>query len=584
MKKLMLGNEAVARGAYEAKCAFVSAYPGTPSTEITANAAKYDEMYSEWAPNEKNSLEAAAGASIAGARAMSAMKHVGLNVASDALFTVSYSGINGGLVVCVADDPGMHSSQNEQDSRHYARASKVPMLEPSSSQECKDYVKQAFEISEEFDTPVLVRLSTRISHSRGIVELCEPVEIKKRQYISDAPKYVMMPGYARPRHIVVEDRMKKLKCFAETTKLNTVEYYNKKIGFICGGTSYNYSKEAFGEDASYLKLGLTYPLPDKLLKEFASNVETCFCIEELDPFVEEYCRNLGIKLIGKERLTLIGEYTPEMIRRAVYGEPISESPYPLTEEIPGRPPVMCPGCSHRAAFTAIKQLGLNVSGDIGCYTLAATPVLSAMHIQLCMGAAIGVAHGMEKASSYLEKPIPKTVAVIGDSTFIHMGITGLINAVYNKSNITVLILDNFTTGMTGGQEHPGTGKTIKGEPTVKLDLPGLCRAIGVKRVTVIDPFDLDGMKKLLKEETEADEVSVIIAERACALIKGGTVNEAHKIDQDICTSCMQCMKIGCPGLKQRGTTVTIDDALCVGCGFCITICKPKAIMPGGGTK
>lgn len=577
MKKLMLGNEAIARGAYEAGVGVVSSYPGTPSTEITQYVSTYDEIYSEWAPNEKVSLEVVVGASFAGARALCAMKHVGLNVAADALFTTSYSGVNGGLCICVADDPGMHSSQDEQDSRHYARASKVPMLEPSDSDECKNFVIKGMEISEEFDTPVLIRLSTRISHGRSIVEIKDPVKRALGKYEANPEKYVMMPIYARAKHPVVEERIRRLEKYAETTPLNKVEYNDKKIGIICAGTSYVYSKEALGDSVSYLKLGMMYPLPEKMIREFASNVETCYVIEELDPFVEEHCLKWGIKVIGKEKLTLIGEYTPEMIKSAVTGTPVEAPAYKHPEVIPGRPPVMCAGCSHRAAFTAIKQMGLNVHGDIGCYTLAAAPVLSSMHSQICMGAAVGLAHGMEKAAPYLASPPPKSVAVIGDSTFVHNGIPGLIDAVYNKGTCTLVILDNSTTGMTGHQDHPGTGRTIKGEPTHKLDLFAICKACGVNRVTKVDPHDLDKFKALLKEEVDVPEVSVIIAERPCALLKDTVFGNKHKIVKEKCTSCMLCMKIGCPGIKKRGNEVSIDPVLCVGCEYCKVICKFDAI-------
>jgi len=572
----MLGNEAIARGAFEAGVGVVSSYPGTPSTEITQYVSTYDEIYSEWAPNEKVSLEVAVGASFAGARALCAMKHVGLNVASDVLFTTSYSGINGGLCICVADDPGMHSSQDEQDSRHYARASKVPMLEPSDSDECKNFVVKGMEISEEYDTPVLIRLSTRISHGRSLVETNDPIK-RSGKFTPNPEKYVMMPLYARAKHPLVEKRIKNLINFSEKTNLNKIEYNDKKIGVICAGTSYNYSKEALGDTVSYLKLGMVYPLPEKIIREFASNVETCFVIEELDPFIEEHCLKLGIKVVGKEKLTLIGEYTPEMIKAAVTGIPEENSAYALPEAIPGRPPVMCAGCSHRAAFTAIKQLGLNVHGDIGCYTLSAAPVLSAMYAQICMGASIGMAHGAEKAAPYLSEPLPKSVAVIGDSTFVHNGITGLIDAVYNKGTCTVVILDNSTTGMTGHQDHPGTGKTIKGEPTHKLDLFALCKACGVNRVTKVDPHDLEKFKAILMEEVDAKEVSVIIAERPCALLKTTVHGTKKTIDKNKCKNCMLCMKIGCPAIGKRGDEISIDAAICVGCEYCGVICKFDAI-------
>jgi len=574
----MLGNEAIARGAHEANCNVISAYPGTPSTEITQYACAYDEIYCEWAPNEKVAMETAVGASVAGARAMCVMKHVGLNVAADPLFTASYTGVNGGLVICVADDPGMHSSQNEQDSRHYAKSSKVPMLEPSNSEECKNFVILAFELSERFDTPVLIRLSTRISHSRSVVLIDKPVNVPKKKYTADYWKYVMMPAMARKRHPIIENRMNEAALYAETIPVNRIEYGSKQFGLICGGAAYNYAREAFGDGASYLKLGMVHPLADGLIKEFAKSVSQCFVIEELDPFVEDRCRALGVNIIGKERFTMLGEYTPELIYGAVTGEKIDPPAYaPAT--LPGRPPVMCAGCPHRAAFTAIKQLNLNVCGDIGCYTLAATPVLSSLHTCLCMGASVGMAHGMEKASAYLSEPIPKTVAVIGDSTFVHSGITGLINAVYNKSAATVVILDNLTTGMTGHQDHPSTGRTIRGEQTVQIDLEALCKACGVTMVRTIDPFDLDAMKKALSEAVNSSEVSVIISKRPCVLLKGVDVSGKNIIDKDKCRSCMQCMKIGCPAINRRGKEVSIDDALCVGCSFCEKMCKFEAIGP-----
>ena len=579
MKKLMLGNEAIARGAYEARCGVVSAYPGTPSTEITEYVSKYGEIYSEWAPNEKAALEAAVGASVAGARAMCAMKHVGLNVAADPLFTASYIGVNGGLVVCVADDPGMHSSQNEQDSRNYAKAAKLPMLEPSDSGECKSFLRKAFDLSEEYDTPVLLRLSTRISHSRSVVEEEERADIPLKKYRADPMKYVMMPAMARRRHAIVEERMGRLAAYAEECEFNKIEYGDKKIGFICGGTTYNYAKEAFGEGASYLKLGMTYPLPSGLIKEFAQNVTDCYCVEELDPFIEDFCRALGIKIHGKELFTPLGEYSPEMIYTRAAGADYDPPTHVIKETLPGRPPVMCAGCPHRATFTAIKQLGLNVCGDIGCYTLAATPVLNSLHTCLCMGASIGMAHGMDKASPFLSEPVPKTVAVIGDSTFIHTGVAGLVNAVYNRSAITVVILDNLTTGMTGHQDHPATGRTIKGEQTVRVDIASLCRACGVNRVSVIDPFDLEKMKAALKEETASDEVSVIIAERPCVLLKSVAKSERNMIDEHACKKCLLCMRIGCPAITRRGGGVSIDGALCVGCGFCKKICRFGAIVP-----
>jgi indolepyruvate ferredoxin oxidoreductase alpha subunit len=458
MKKLMLGNEAVARGAYEAGVTVAAAYPGTPSTEITENIAKYEDIYSEWSPNEKVALEVAIGSSIAGARSVCSMKHVGLNVAADPLFTVSYTGVNGGLVIMVADDPGMHSSQNEQDSRFYARSSKVPMLEPSDSQECKDFVKQAFEISEKFDTPVFVRLTTRIAHSQSIVELGEKVDYKLKDYVKDPDKYVMMPAMARKRHVVVEKRMADLREFSNGSDLNKIEWGSKFVGVITSGIAYQYAREAFG-GVSYLKLGMVYPLPEKLIKEFAKEVKTLYVVEELEPFIENQIRKMGINVIGKDKLPVIGEFSSKLIGEKIHGISFDVKPK-VEENIPVRPPVMCPGCPHRGMYYVLKKLKLTVSGDIGCYTLGALPPTSAMDTCICMGASVSGAHGMEKARG--RDFGRKTVAILGDSTFIHSGITGLIDIVYNKGNSTVIILDNSITGMTGHQHNPTTGYTIQG--------------------------------------------------------------------------------------------------------------------------
>ncbi|MDF2523723.1 MAG: indolepyruvate ferredoxin oxidoreductase, alpha subunit, partial [Clostridiales bacterium] len=486
MKKLMLGNEAVARGAYEAGVTVAAAYPGTPSTEITENIAKYDGIYSEWSPNEKVALEVSVGASIAGARSICSMKHVGLNVAADPLFTVSYTGVNGGLVIMVADDPGMHSSQNEQDSRFYARASKVPMLEPSDSQDCLDYVKMAFSISEKFDTPIIVRLSTRIAHSQSIVELGEKVDFELKDYVKDFNKYVMMPGMARKRHVEVEKRMAQLKEFSNTDGINRIEWGSKEVGIITSGVAYQYAKEVFA-DASFLKIGMVHPLPDKLIEEFSKEVKVLYVIEELEPFIEEHIKSLGIKVIGKELLPVMGELSAQLINEKLRGVK-TETITKINETIPVRPPVMCPGCPHRGTFYVLKKLKLNVSGDIGCYTLGALPPTESIDTCICMGASIGVAHGMEKARG--KDFAKKTVAILGDSTFMHSGITGLIDVVYNKGNSTVIILDNSITGMTGHQQNPTTGFTIKGEPTKQVDLVKLAQAVGIERVRVADPFDI----------------------------------------------------------------------------------------------
>jgi indolepyruvate ferredoxin oxidoreductase alpha subunit len=578
MKKLMLGNEAVARGAYEAGVTVATAYPGTPSTEITENIAKYDEIYSEWSPNEKVALEVAIGASISGARSICSMKHVGLNVAADPLFTVSYTGVNGGLVVVVADDPGMHSSQNEQDSRFYARSSQVPMLEPADSQECKDYVKLAFEISEQYDTPVLVRLSTRIAHSQSVVELEEPTGFRPKSYTKDAQKYVMMPAMAQKRHLEVEKRLAALREYSNRTATNRIEWGDKAIGVITSGTAYQYAREACG-DISYLKLGMVYPLPEKLITEFAREVGALYVVEELEPFIENQVKKMGIKVAGKELLPVTGELSARIIREKVLGLPVPA--LPVTQEpIPVRPPVMCPGCPHRGLFYVLKKLKLNVSGDIGCYTLGALPPAEAMDTCICMGASIGVAHGMEKARG--PEFAQKTVAVIGDSTFIHSGITGLIDVVYNQGNSTVIILDNSITGMTGHQHNPTTGYTIKGQPTRQVDLVQLAKAVGVDRVRMVDPFDVKEFEKVVKEETAVSGPSVIISRRPCALLKHVKFEGPRTINQQTCKKCKRCLQIGCPAIVDRGDRIEINPALCVGCMLCLQLCNFQAIEKAGG--
>lgn len=577
MKKLMLGNEAVARGAYEAGVTVATAYPGTPSTEITENIAKYDEIYSEWSPNEKVALEVAIGASIAGARAICSMKHVGLNVAADPLFTVSYTGVNGGLVIMVADDPGMHSSQNEQDSRFYARASKVPMLEPADSQECKDFVREAFEISEKYDCPVIVRLSTRIAHSRSVVEIGERIDYKLKDYRKDFEKYVMMPAMARKRHVEVEKRMALLREYSDNSPLNRIEWGNRDIGVITSGIAYQYARESFG-DVSYLKLGMVYPLPEKLISEFAAQVKTLYVVEELEPFIENQVKKMGIKVIGKDLLPVTGELSAQLIKEKMLGQKASE-PYGISTGIPVRPPVMCPGCPHRGTFYVLKKLKLTVNGDIGCYTLAALPPSEAMDTCVCMGASIGMAHGMEKARG--KEFGKKTVAVIGDSTFIHSGITGLIDIVYNKGTSTVIILDNSITGMTGHQHNPTTGYTIKGEPTRQVDLVKLGHAIGIDRVRVADPFDIKGFEKIVREEIEADEPSLIIAQRPCALLKNVKYEGPQVIIPEKCKMCKMCLKIGCPAIVDKGSHIEINEALCVGCKLCTKVCAFNAIEKAG---
>ncbi|HIU48269.1 MAG TPA: indolepyruvate ferredoxin oxidoreductase subunit alpha [Candidatus Avimonoglobus intestinipullorum] len=573
MKQLLLGNAAAARGAYEAGVTVAASYPGTPSTEITESIVQYEEIYAEWAPNEKVAAEVAIGASMAGARAMSCMKHVGMNVMADPMFTASYTGVNGGLVFCVADDPGMHSSQNEQDSRHYARAAKLMMLEPADSSECKEFTRMAYALSEQFDTPVILRLSTRISHSQGLVELQDREEVALKPYEKNIAKNVMMPGNAIKRHVVVEERMQKLLAFAETTELNKVELNNDKIGVITSGAAYMYAKEALGDRVSYLKLGMVYPLPDVLIRDFAAKHEKVYVIEELDPVFEEHIKALGVEVIGKEAFTLLGEYTPAMIRKAVFGEE-AFAHETIDEAIPVRPPVMCAGCPHRGTFYVLKKLGLVVSGDIGCYTLGAVAPLASVDTTVCMGASVSGALGMAKARG--PEFNKKLVAVIGDSTFMHSGITGLVDIVYNKGNNTVIILDNSITGMTGHQDNPTTGYTIRGEETKQVNLVALCKAVGVERVVVADPFDLKHFEEVVKAEVEAEEPSVIIAQRPCALLKTVKYTGHCKIG-DNCKKCKLCMKLGCPAISQKGDDVVIDVTQCNGCGLCVNVCPFGAI-------
>lgn len=573
-KKLMLGNEAAARGLYENCVRVSSAYPGTPSTEISEYAAKYDEIYAEWAPNEKVALEVALGASVGGARAFCAMKHVGLNVAADPLFTASYTGVNAGLVIGVADDPSMFSSQNEQDSRNYAKASKVPMIEPADSGECRDFIKTAYEMSEEFDTPVIFRLSTRVAHSQSIVELGERQEVPVKPYTADIQKYVMMPGNAIKKHPKVEKRIENLREYAETTPLNRAQYGDKKIGIITSGMCYNYVKEAFGDSVSVLKLGMTYPLPVKLIRDFAENVEKLYVIEELDPFIEEHCRNIGVNVIGKDLFPMCYEFSTGLIKELITGEKAAEFDEP-EEEVPVRPPVLCPGCPHRGIFYVLKKMGVNVCGDIGCYTLGAVAPLQAIHSVVCMGASIGMSFGMSLARG--SEFAKNTVAVLGDSTFIHSGITGLIEVVYNKGINTVLILDNSITGMTGHQDNPTTGKTLKGEATRQVDLELLGKAVGIDRVRIVDPFDLKGCEEALKEELAADEPSLVIVQRPCALLKSVKFPGPIRIDNEKCKKCKMCMKLGCPAIVDRGDHVEIDETLCVGCGLCQNVCPFDAI-------
>lgn len=583
MKRLMLGNEAAANGFHDAGGTVASAYPGTPSTEITENIAKFDDVYSEWAPNEKVAAEVAVGASIAGARSICAMKHVGLNVAADPLFTASYTGVNGGMVLAVADDPGMHSSQNEQDSRFYARSAHVPMLEPADSQECYDFTREALTLSEKFDTPFFLRLTTRIAHSQSLVETREREEYKLKDYNKDFRKYVMMPGMAKARHIVVEKRDNDLREFAETTPLNRIEKGDKSVGIICSGIAYQYAKEAYPK-ASFLKLGLVYPLPERKIADFAASVDTLLVVEELEPYFEDHVKKLGIKVIGKERLSLQGELSTSLVRDSFadicpnlveekYRRDFSQAV--TTGNIPQRPPVMCPGCPHRGAFYVFKKLGLVVCGDIGCYTLGALSPLESIDACICMGASVGMAHGMEKARG--GEFARKTIAVLGDSTFIHSGITGLINIVYNKGVSTVIILDNSITGMTGHQQNPTTGLTIKNEPTKQVDLIKLCEAVGVSRVRVCDPFDLKAFEQAVKEEVASPEPSVIISQRPCALLKNVKYGAPYAINKEKCKNCGSCLKIGCPAIVKTNDGMRIDSSLCCGCGLCTKMCAFGAI-------
>lgn len=574
-KKLLIGNEAVARGLYEGGLRVASSYPGTPSTEITECIAKYDDVYSEWAPNEKVAMEVAVGSSIAGARSFCAMKHVGLNVAADPLFTASYTGVNAGMVIAVADDPGMHSSQNEQDSRYYAKAAKMLMLEPSDSEECLEYAKAAYELSEKFDTPVILRLTTRVAHSRSIVNIGERNDIGVKEYVKNPGKYVMMPAMAKKRHIVVEDRMVAEREWAETASINTVEYNDKKIGVISSGICYQYAKEALGDRVSYLKLGCVNPLPIELIKNFAANCDKVYVLEELDPFIEEHCKQIGIDVIGKDAFTLQGEYSQNLIAKVIFGE--TKPTMKADIDIPARPPVLCAGCPHRGLYYALKKLKLTVSGDIGCYTLGALPPIGMMDTCVCMGASVSALHGRNKAD---ENNCKNSVAVIGDSTFIHSGITGLIDIAYNQSNSTVIILDNSITGMTGHQDNPTTGKTIKGDPTTAVSLELLAKAVGIDRVRVVDPYNLKECEDVIREEVAADEPSVVISRRPCALLKYVKHNPPLKINKDKCVGCKMCMKIGCPAISMRDGKSEIDFTQCVGCNVCSQLCKFDAIEEG----
>ncbi|MDD6094706.1 MAG: indolepyruvate ferredoxin oxidoreductase subunit alpha [Clostridia bacterium] len=573
MKKIMLGNEAVARGLYEAGVRFVSSYPGTPSTEITEFAAKYDEIYAEWAPNEKVAFEAALGASVGGGRAFCGMKHVGLNVAADPLFVTAYTGVGAGFVIGVADDPGMHSSQNEQDSRHYAVAAKLPMVEPADSAECKEFTRLAYEFSEKFDTPFMLRLTTRVSHSSQPVEMLDREEIPVKEYKKEAAKHVMMPANAKKRHYAVEDRLRSLEEFAYDCPFNRIEDNGAEIGIITAGNCYNYAREVFGDSASYLKLGLVNPLSAKLISEFAEGVKQIIVIEELDGVIEAFCRSLGLCVTGKDVLPLCGEFSQSLLREKLLCEEPDNTV--LADEIPARPPVLCPGCPHRGVFYTLKKMGLTVSGDIGCYTLGAVPPLDSMDSVYCMGASISSLHGFNKVRGD-EK---KTVAVIGDSTFMHSGMTGLVNIVYNGGTSTVIILDNRITGMTGHQQNPLTGLTLKNTPAPYICLEDICAGLGVARehIRVVDPAHMKELEAVLREELSADCPSVIIARRPCALLKGVERKPALTVDADKCVGCRSCMKIGCPCISIDGKKAKIDASMCVGCGLCKDMCALGAI-------
>ena len=571
-KKIMLGNDAIARGAFEAGVKVSSAYPGTPSTEISEVLATYSEVYTEWAPNEKVALEVAAGASISGVRSLACMKHVGLNVASDPLYTLAYTGVNGGLVIVVADDPGIASSQNEQDTRMIARSAHLPVLEPSDSGEAKDFVKIAYEISEKYDTPVILRTTTKLSHSQSIVELCDRVTPEDKVYERSVPKYVMMPASAIGRHKVVEAREDKLALDASSLEINRVEYNDKKIGFITSGIAYQYVKEAAPE-ASVLKLGMVNPLPKALIKEFVSSVDTVYVFEELEPVIEEQVRSWGLSVKGKECFTKQGEYSANMLRTLLCGK--SELPFEKADS-PNRPPILCPGCPHRSVFSVLNKLKIHAAGDIGCYTLGAVAPLNVIDTTICMGSSISALHGMEKAKG--KEYIKNWVATIGDSTFLHTGINSLVNMVYNKATGTVIILDNRTTGMTGHQQHAATGKTLKGEDTYAIDLAELCRAIGVSRVIEIDAFDVVGLEKVIRESVNGDELTVIIAKAPCALLKGQKFPYKCVANPEKCKKCGLCLKIGCPALtKTAEGYIKIDETMCNGCGLCMSYCKFGAI-------
>ena len=569
MKALMIGNAALARGLYEAGCSVISSYPGTPSTEITEEFAKFNDAYCEWAPNEKVAMETAFGASLRGKRSACCMKHVGLNVAADPLFTMSYTGVNAGMVICVADDPGMHSSQNEQDSRHYAIAAKVPMLEPSNSQEALDFAKVAYEISETFDTPVFIKMCTRVAHSQSITETGERIEVTK-EYVKNPQKYIMAPANAIKRHPFVEERTAKLTEYAETSPLNRVENGTGEydFGIITSSTSYQYVKEVFGDKVAVLKLGMINPLPVNLIKDFAAKVGKVYVIEELDPIIETFCKNIGVEVVGKEKFSIIGEFSQKTIAKA-FGLEDKENVC-LDTAIPVRPPMMCSGCPHRGMYYVLAKNKITVLGDIGCYTLGSMPPLNALDMTLCMGASVSGLHGYNKAGG--EETENRTVCVIGDSTFMHSGITGLVNIAYNQSNSTVIILDNSITGMTGHQQNPTTGYNIKGDPAGKVDLESLCHSVGINSVRVVDPYNLEECERVVKEELAKNEPSVIISRRPCVLLKYVKPKKPLYINPDKCRGCKRCMKFGCPSISFRDKHAVIDNTLCIGCGVCASLC------------
>lgn len=584
MKELLSGNEAIARGAFESGVTVAAGYPGTPSTEILENFARYPGVYAEWAPNEKVALEVGIGASLAGARTLVAMKHVGLNVAADPLFTLAYTGVNGGLVIVSADDPGMHSSQNEQDNRRYARFAKVPLLEPADSQEAKDMVGLALEISERYDTPVMLRTTTRVAHSQSFVELGEPQPAAARKFVKDVKKYLMVPAYARMRRVALEERLAGLKDYSEKSPLNHIEWRDKSVGVITSGIGYQYVREALPR-ASVLKLGMPHPLPEKLIRKFAGEAETVLIVEELEPYLEEQVKAMGIDVSGKNILPNTGELNTgileaRLVKAGVLKKDSGKTPAaaPETPVIPNRPPVMCPGCPHRGLFYTLRRLKMNVTGDIGCYTLSGLPPLEAMDSCICMGASIGAAHGMVKADPETGR---RTVAVIGDSTFLHSGITGLLNIVYNKGSATVIILDNRTTAMTGHQQHPATGKTLMGEQAPAVDLEALVRALGVRRVRVVDPLDLAETNRAVQEESAAGEPSVIICRRPCVLLSKAA-GPPVSVQEGRCTGCRACIRLGCPAISVKDRLASVDQTACTGCGLCIQVCREGALVKGGG--